>query len=86
MPWMPSIAALAAGPPQPVRIVGFGQTAQIFSSKQRPIKLTIYGDDFKCAPLLHMLTVLCTAKPRLQSRFISYCTAEENPASAHEAL
>jgi len=51
MPWMPSIAALAAGPPQPVRIVGFGQTVNIFSSKQRPIKLTIYGDDFKCAPI-----------------------------------
>ena len=45
---MPSIAGLAAGPPQPVHITGFGQTMNVFNSKQRPIKLTIYGDDFRC--------------------------------------
>ncbi|KAK9832515.1 hypothetical protein WJX81_003666 [Elliptochloris bilobata] len=47
MPWMPSMAGLAAGAQAPVRITGFGQSVRIFASKQKPIKITIYGDDFR---------------------------------------
>ena len=46
---MASVTGLAAGPPQPARISSFGQTAHVFASKQRPIKITIYGNDFRCA-------------------------------------
>ncbi|EIE23209.1 kinase-like protein [Coccomyxa subellipsoidea C-169] len=33
--------------PPDVHIVGFGRTVNVFSSKQRPKELTIYGSDFK---------------------------------------
>ena len=49
VPWMASVAGLAAGPPQPACISSFGQTVHVFASKQRPIKITIYGNDFRCA-------------------------------------
>ena len=49
MPAMPthvqasnSLAATAA-----VHVAGFGKVVDVFGSKQRPKKLTIYGDDFK---------------------------------------
>ena len=45
---MPSVSELAAGPPQPACISSLGQTVQVFGSKQRPIKITIYGSDFRC--------------------------------------
>lgn len=46
---MASVTGLAAGPPQPECISSFGQTVHVFASKQRPIKITIYGNDFRCA-------------------------------------
>ena len=46
---MPSVAGLAAGPPQPACISSFGQAVHVFASKQRPIKISIYGNDFRCA-------------------------------------
>ena len=49
VPWMASMTGLAAGPPQPACISSFGQTVSVFASKQRPIKITIYGSDFRCA-------------------------------------
>lgn len=48
MPAMPSVQAsnsLAAT--AAVYVAGFGKVVDIFGSKQRPKKLTIYGDDFK---------------------------------------
>ncbi|KAK9867398.1 hypothetical protein WJX84_001490 [Apatococcus fuscideae] len=47
MPWMPSAQAVAHGPPEMVEIVGFAKCAEVFSSKQRPMKLTVYGSDFR---------------------------------------
>ena len=45
---MPSIQSIFR-PLQPaVHIVGFGKTVHVFSSKQKPKKLTIYGSDFRC--------------------------------------
>ena len=49
VPWMASVTGLAAGPPQPACISSFGQTVHVFASKQRPIKMTIHGSDFRCA-------------------------------------
>ena len=46
---MASVTGLAAGPPQPACISSFGQTVHVFASKQRPIKITIHGSDFRCA-------------------------------------
>ena len=46
MPQMPSVHSSQAGLP-PRFVVGFGKMVEVFSSKQRPKKLTIYGDDFK---------------------------------------
>lgn len=48
MPWMPSLGGLAGSPPPNAHIVGFGKTVSVFSSKQKPKELTIYGSDFKC--------------------------------------
>ena len=48
LPSMPSIQSIFR-PLQPVvHIVGFGKTVHVFSSKQKPKKLTIYGSDFRC--------------------------------------
>lgn len=47
VPWMPSMGGLAGALPPDVHIVGFGKTVNVFSSKQRPKELTIYGSDFK---------------------------------------
>lgn len=49
VPWMPSMGGLEGNLPPDVHIVGFGRTVNVFSSKQRPKELTIYGSDFKCA-------------------------------------
>ena len=39
-----------------VHVAGFGKMVDVFSSKQRPKKLTIYGDDFKYAScIIHSL-------------------------------
>ena len=48
MPWMPSMGGLAGSLPPDVHVVGFGKTASVFSSKQKPKELTIYGSDFRC--------------------------------------
>ena len=48
MPWMPSKGGLAGSLPPDVHVVGFGKTASVFSSKQKPKELTIYGSDFRC--------------------------------------
>ncbi len=48
VPSMPSMGALAGNLPPDVHVVGFGKTVNVFSSKQRPKELTIYGSDFKC--------------------------------------
>lgn len=47
MPAMPGIGAGAgaSGEP-PLTIVGFGKAVHVFSSKQAPKKITIYGSDF----------------------------------------
>ncbi|KAK9829312.1 hypothetical protein WJX72_005143 [[Myrmecia] bisecta] len=47
LPSMPSMQSIAGGPPQDIHIVGFGKTVDVFSSKQKPKKLTIYGSDFR---------------------------------------
>ncbi len=47
VPSMPSMRALAGDLPLDVHIVGFGKTVNVFSSKQRPKELIIYGSDFK---------------------------------------
>lgn len=62
MPAMPSVqasASLAAA--QAVHVAGFGKVVDVFSSKQRPKKLTIYGDDFRCHCLLCYNTRVHTA-------------------------
>ena len=46
MPQMPTVHSSQAGLP-PKFVVGFGKMVDVFSSKQRPKKLTIYGDDFR---------------------------------------
>ena len=50
MPQMPNVHSSQAGLPLKY-VVGFGKMVDVFSSKQRPKKLTIYGDDFRCVPL-----------------------------------
>ncbi|KAK9839902.1 hypothetical protein WJX74_000152 [Apatococcus lobatus] len=47
MPWMPSAQTTVHGPPEQVEIVGFSKDISVFESKQRPIKLTIYGSNFR---------------------------------------
>lgn len=47
VPWMPSMGVLDGGIPPDVHVVGFGKTVSVFSSKQRPKELIIYGSDFK---------------------------------------
>lgn len=49
MPQMPNVHSSQAGVPAKY-VVGFGKMVDVFSSKQRPKKLTIYGDDFRCVP------------------------------------
>ena len=51
MPWMPSMGGLARSLPPDVHVVGFGKTVSVFSSKQKPKELTVYGSDFRCARL-----------------------------------
>ena len=46
MPEMPNVHTSQADSP-PKHVVGFGKMVDVFSSKQRPKKLTIYGDDFR---------------------------------------
>ena len=52
MPWMPSMGGLSGSLPPDVHIVGFGKTASVFSSKQKPKELTIYGSDFRLPLIL----------------------------------
>ena len=48
MPWMPSGGGSDdGGGGGDVAIVGFGKSVEIFSSKQLPKKLTVFGDDFR---------------------------------------
>ena len=47
MPWMPTPQAAAFGPPEQIHVAGFSKQVTVFSSKQRPLKLTIYGSDFR---------------------------------------
>lgn len=47
MPAMPSVQGPSIEATVPVHVAGFGKVVDVFSSKQRPKKLTIYGDDFK---------------------------------------
>ncbi|CAD7699532.1 unnamed protein product [Ostreobium quekettii] len=42
-----------------VAVVGFGQTVDVFMSKQRPKKLLVYGDDFGA----HVFLVKVGSKP-----------------------
>lgn len=44
MPAMPGIGGGAGGG---VGIVGFGKAVHVFTSKQQPKRLTIYGSDFR---------------------------------------
>ncbi|KAL3131372.1 hypothetical protein ABBQ38_007687 [Trebouxia sp. C0009 RCD-2024] len=46
MPHMPNVHSKLGQSP-PTCVVGFGKMVDVFSSKQRPKKLTIYGDDFR---------------------------------------
>ena len=46
MPEMPNVNRRHAGA-EPIHVAGFGKIVDVFSSKQRPKKLTIYGDDFR---------------------------------------
>ena len=46
MPQMPNMHSSAPGS-VPIKVAGFGKMVDVFSSKQRPKKLIIYGDDFK---------------------------------------
>lgn len=46
MPHMPNVHS-SLGHSPPTLVVGFGKMVDVFSSKQRPKKLTIYGDDFR---------------------------------------
>lgn len=46
LPEMPNVSSSSAGL-VPVHVVSFGKMMDVFSSKQRPKKLIIYGDDFK---------------------------------------
>lgn len=50
---------LAGASPPDVHIVGFGQTVNVFSSKQRPKELTIYGSDFKWVSHNSKLALSC---------------------------
>lgn len=45
MPEMPNVNRGQAGA-ELIHVAGFGKIVDVFSSKQRPKKLTIYGDDF----------------------------------------
>lgn len=47
MPWMPSAQTGLSGPPEQVEVVGFAKDVNVFKSKQLPMKLTIYGSDFR---------------------------------------
>jgi len=64
---MPSMGGLAGASPPNVHIVGFGQTVNVFASKQRPKELTIYGSDFKWVPHNHRVTPSLVWKEALQS-------------------
>lgn len=33
--------------PPTVRVVGFAPTIQVYQSKQKPVRLTMYGDDLR---------------------------------------
>ncbi len=46
MPEMPAVGRASPGS-APIHVVGFGKLVDVFTSKQRPKKLVIYGDDFK---------------------------------------
>ena len=46
MPEMPNVQRSHAGA-APIHVAGFAKIVDVFSSKQRPKKLTIYGDDFR---------------------------------------
>jgi len=46
LPHMPNVNSSSSGA-VPVHVVSFGKMVDVFSSKQRPKKLIIYGDDFK---------------------------------------
>jgi len=46
LPHMPNVNSSSSAA-EPVHVVSFGKMVDVFSSKQRPKKLTIYGDDFK---------------------------------------
>jgi phosphatidylinositol kinase/protein kinase (PI-3 family) len=41
------------GMPPDVHVAGFGKTVNVFSSKQRPKELTIYGSDFRSVHTAH---------------------------------
>jgi len=43
------MGGLSGSLPPDVHVVGFGKTVSVFSSKQKPKELTIYGSDFRCA-------------------------------------
>ena len=47
LPWMPSMGTLAGSLPPDVHVVGFAKTVSVFSSKQKPKELTVYGSDFR---------------------------------------
>ena len=70
MPWMPSMGTLAGSLPPDVHVVGFGKTVSVFSSKQKPKELTVYGSDFRYswlapAPIPRFLQGDCLLKRAL---------------------
>ena len=46
LPEMPNVSSSSPGL-APIHVVSFGKMVDVFTSKQRPKKLIIYGDDFK---------------------------------------
>ena len=63
MPWMPSAQTTAHGPPEQIEIAGFAKDITVFASKQRPMKMTIYGSTFRYAllpPLSPQLPLGCS--------------------------
>lgn len=57
LPVMPSVYGSSSGSDQqdldhPVAIVGFGKLVDVYASKQKPKKITIYCDDFRYDKIL----------------------------------
>ncbi len=81
MPWMPSISELTGALPPEVHVVGFGKTASVFSSKQKPKELTIYGSDFRFQ-LLYLATCQ-SGQPKMMHQGRKYRSLRTQQAPHH---